>query len=66
MQDATPVHYIEAITERYEQLGYDPYRWYKADSDPALTPLSKDLSECRLGMLSTLRARSVSFPGGGL
>ena len=53
MTDATPVRYMEAITRRYQQLGYDPYRWFEADSLPPLTPLTRPLSECRLGMLAT-------------
>ncbi len=48
-----PVDYIDAITERYERLGYPPYRWYRADTPPPWTPLKKLLSESRLGLLST-------------
>ena len=48
-----PVKYIEAITERYEELGYAPYRWYYAEDPPPLTPLAKPLSECKIGVLST-------------
>ncbi len=47
------VEYIEAITERYNALGYAPYGWIRAESPPALTPLGKPLSECRIGMMST-------------
>ncbi|MGI9410700.1 MAG: glycine/sarcosine/betaine reductase selenoprotein B family protein [Hyphomicrobiaceae bacterium] len=53
MQDAAPVRYMEAITLRYQQLGYDPYRWFEADRAPAIAPLPKELSQCRLGMLTT-------------
>tara|TARA_A100001037_G_C14765943_1_gene463947 strand:- start:94 stop:576 length:483 start_codon:yes stop_codon:yes gene_type:complete len=48
-----PVHYIKAITERYEQLGYAPYRWYYADTSPPFEPMSKPLSDCKVGVLST-------------
>lgn len=48
-----PVDYMDAITERYERLGYPPYRWYRADGMPPWTPLKKPLSESRLGLLST-------------
>lgn len=47
------VEYIKAITERYQNLGYAPYRWYYADAAPAFAPMTKPLSECRVGMLST-------------
>ncbi len=47
------VEYISAITARYERLGYAPYRWYYADTEPPWQPLSKPLSDCRVGMLST-------------
>ena len=53
MKDAAPVRYMEAITHRYQQLGYDPYRWFEADSAPAIAPLPKVLSKCRLGVLTT-------------
>ena len=53
MQDVKPVRYMEAIRSRYQQLGYDPYRWFEADSAPEIAPLSKDLSQCRLGVLTT-------------
>ena len=48
-----PVAYIPAITQRYEKLGYRPYRWYHADSPPAWQPLDKPLDQTRLGLLST-------------
>ena len=47
------VAYIPSITERYEELGYPPYRWFCAEGPPAFQPLGKPLSESRLGMLST-------------
>ena len=47
------VRYIPAITTRYENLGYRAYRWFTADTAPALQPLDKPLSELRLGLLST-------------
>ena len=48
-----PVEYIPAITRRYERLGYQPYRWFSTDTDPAWQPLGKPLNETRLGLLST-------------
>ena len=47
------VTYISSITARYKKLGYAPYRWFYADGPPAFQPLSKPLSESRLGVLST-------------
>ena len=47
------VKYIPAITQRYKNLGYPPYRWFTADTAPAWRPLAKPLSEVRLGLLST-------------
>ncbi len=52
------VQYMTSITERYEQLGYTPYRWYHADEPPAFQPL-KPLAESRLGVLSTSGAYVV-------
>ncbi len=48
-----PTEYIRQTRENYEKLGFTPYAWYQADSAPAFTPLSKPLSESRLGMIST-------------
>ena len=56
MSSTAPVSYIEAITQRYASLGYDPYRWYHADSEPVLKRPAKPVSESRLGVLSTAGA----------
>ena len=53
MTSTQPVRYIEAITRRYQSLGFDPYRWFQAETPPALTRLEKPLGESRLGVLST-------------
>lgn len=53
MNDAEPVRYMDAIKLRYQKLGYDPYRWFEAQSAPSLTPMPKSLSESRIGMLAT-------------
>ncbi len=50
------VNYIEAITERYERLGYDAYRWFHASSAPAFAAFEKPLNEARIGMLGTAGA----------
>lgn len=59
-----PVRYIDNITARYAALGYEPYRWYYADTPPPWTPLPKPLSKARLGLLTTsgcYRAGQVAF-----
>lgn len=48
-----PVEYIKAITERYANLGYTPYRWYYAEEAPPFARLKKPIAESRLGVLST-------------
>ncbi|MAI48308.1 MAG: hypothetical protein CBC34_020220 [Hyphomicrobiaceae bacterium TMED74] len=53
MKDTQPVRYMDAIRLRYQQLGYDPYRWFEAGYAPSLTPMPKKLSESRIGMLAT-------------
>lgn len=53
------IEYMKSITERYEQLGYAPYRWYHADTPPPFQPLKKPLSESRLGVISTSGAYAV-------
>jgi D-proline reductase (dithiol) PrdB len=47
------VQYIKSITDRYNQLGYTPYRWFHAQSAPAFQQLSKPISQSKLGVLST-------------
>jgi len=48
-----PVEYIKQTRETYDKLGYPPYRWFHAESEPAFAPVTKPLSESRLGMIST-------------
>ncbi len=48
-----PVRYIDAITQRYANLGYPSYRWYVADEPAPFVPLKKPLAESRLGLLTT-------------
>ncbi len=53
MQDTMPVQYMDAIRQRYQKLGYETYRWFEADTAPELVSLKKDLSQSRLGVLTT-------------
>ena len=47
------VEYIKGITERYTRLGYEAYKWYRAEEPPPWAPLEKPLAESRLAVLST-------------
>jgi len=48
-----PVEYIQQTRRTYDKLGYPPYRWFHADSEPAFTKIGKPLAQSRLGMIST-------------
>ena len=52
-QRQPPVDYIERTNSLYGSMGYPPYAWYESESAPALTPLRKPLSECRLGLIGS-------------
>jgi len=47
------VEYMRTIREKYSKLGYAPYGWHKAEDAPPWTPLTKPLSECTVGMMTT-------------
>lgn len=47
------VEYMQAIRQRYESLGYTPYRWFAATEPPPWQPLDKPLAAARVGLLST-------------
>lgn len=47
-----PVRYIDRTRAWYSALGYKPYEWPAHDEVP-FTPLTKPLSESRLGLVST-------------
>ena len=53
------VGYMQSIAERYQRLGYAPYRWFKAEDPPAWQPLPKPLAAARIGMLSTSGAYAL-------
>ena len=48
-----PVDYIPRITAQYSGLGYGEYRWLESEEAPAWTPLSKPISESKLGLICT-------------
>lgn len=47
------VDYIQTIYERYDKLAYPAYRWVKNEDPPPWHPLSKPLSQCRLGLVAS-------------
>lgn len=47
-----PIQYLARTRAWYSAMGYEPYRWPHHEEVP-FTPLSKPLSECRLGLVST-------------
>ena len=49
----TPTEYIRRTRESYEKLGFEPYRWFDAETEPAFVAPSNPLAESRLGMIST-------------
>jgi D-proline reductase (dithiol) PrdB len=48
-----PVDYIPKIRNNYVRLGYKEYKWVVNDEAPAWKPLSKPLSECRIGLAAS-------------
>ena len=48
-----PVDYIKRITANYAALGYKTYQWVHNQDTPPWTPLTKPLSECRLGLIAS-------------
>ena len=53
------VPYMKNTAERYKRLGYEPYRWFHADSAPPFAPLARPLSSARLGLLCTSGAYAL-------
>jgi D-proline reductase (dithiol) PrdB len=55
MSSATspPVDYLARSKERYDALGYPPYRWALDDSVPPWQALTKPLSASRIGVVSS-------------
>lgn len=46
------LQYIEIIKKKYAALGYPPYRWVISQTQPPWTPLTKPLSQCRVGLIA--------------
>jgi len=51
--ERTPVDYIEVTRSTYDALGYPPYAWVHSDQPPPWAPLTKPLSECRVGLIAS-------------
>lgn len=47
------VDYMARTRDRYDSLGYVPYRWVVDDSTPPWTHLSKPLAACRVGLIGS-------------
>jgi D-proline reductase (dithiol) PrdB len=48
-----PVDYLERSRAQYASLGYPPYRWVRNPDAPPFAPLSKPLTECRVGLVTS-------------
>ena len=48
-----PIDYIERTREQYKHLGYPPYAWVHNEQTAPFTPITKLLSEAKLGLLSS-------------
>ncbi len=48
-----PTEYIRKTRENYEKLGFEPYRWFHAETEPAFATPTKRLADSTLGMIST-------------
>jgi len=53
------IAYVPCINERYQSLGFPPYRWSEFDTAP-WAPLKKPLAECRIALLG---AGGISLKG---
>ena len=47
------IKYIDRTREQYAALGHGEYRWVHSDDSPPWTPLSKRVSESKLGVVAT-------------
>ncbi|MBP20296.1 MAG: hypothetical protein CMQ21_15595 [Gammaproteobacteria bacterium] len=48
-----PVSYIKQTRDLYDSLGYEPYSWFEAETEPDFVKPKKPLSESKLGLVST-------------
>ena len=52
-QELDAVDYIAQTKATYDSLGYGEYRWARNDDTPPWAPMSKPLSECRVGLIAS-------------
>ncbi|MCP3933741.1 MAG: hypothetical protein GY708_00050 [Actinomycetia bacterium] len=50
---ASPVPYIDRTRDQYAGLGYEAYGWAHIDEAPPWAPVTKLLSESKLGVIAT-------------
>ncbi len=58
------VDYIGVTRSTYDSLGYPPYAWVHSEEPPPWAPLTKPLSECRVGLIASggiYRAGQIAF-----
>ena len=56
-----PVKYVDLLNQRYQMQGFPPYEW--TVNDPvALTPLDKEIGDCRVSMLTSGGVSHCSMP----
>lgn len=48
-----PVSYIRQTRDLYDSLGYEPYKWFEADTPPSFVAPTKPLAQSKLGLVST-------------
>ncbi|MEC8347132.1 MAG: hypothetical protein VXZ70_03795, partial [Pseudomonadota bacterium] len=48
-----PVDYIERTKTLYSSLGHPPYQWVANSDTPPWSPLTKPLSQCKLGVVAS-------------
>ena len=53
MGQRAPVDYIQRTREQYDALGYPPYGWVSNEDVPPFAPLTKPVSESRLGLIAS-------------
>ena len=53
MVTTPPVDYIERTKTLYSSLGHPPYQWVANSDTPPWSPLTKPLSQCKLGVVAS-------------
>jgi len=48
-----PVRYIDRTRDQYAGLGYEPYGWAHIEEAPPFAPVTKPLSESKIGVVAT-------------